>query len=211
MFGWKWKKNNVHDIIGEKLKPFFTKDNLLILILAGVLLLVISIPVGDKKQKKETIKEMTEQKETEKADFSETQYVEQLKKQLEAILKEMDGVGDVRVMITLKETQELVVEKNMQKKVQYTRETDSNGGSRIVDNQETEQGAIEAAAEQGTAPFVIKKKYPKIEGVVVLAQEDGKTLEKAEIAAAVQALFGLEAHKVKVLKMGHISSNGRIQ
>ena len=47
----------------------------------------------------------------------------------------------------------------------------------------------------------IKTIFPKIEGVVVLAQGVGTGTISKDILEAVQALFGVEAHKIKVLKM----------
>lgn len=60
------------------------KNNLLVLLLIGVLLLVIAIPTGERK--------------TENSEGTE---VEQ---RLENILSKMEGVGSVRVMITFRES-----------------------------------------------------------------------------------------------------------
>ena len=42
---------------------------------------------------------------------------------------------------------------------------------------------------------------PEIEGVLVIAQGAGDSAKAAEITEAVMALFGVEAHKIKVMKM----------
>ena len=42
---------------------------------------------------------------------------------------------------------------------------------------------------------------PKIEGVVVVAQGAGTGRKDTEIIEAVQALFEVESHKIKVMRM----------
>ena len=42
---------------------------------------------------------------------------------------------------------------------------------------------------------------PQIEGVLVLAQGGDNAVVSANITEAVMALFGIEAHKIKVMKM----------
>ena len=69
--------------IWKSLQGKLNKTHLLIFLLVGILLLVISIQTEEKQIKSE---ENTE-----------------LEKRLEAILERMNGVGEVQVMITLKE------------------------------------------------------------------------------------------------------------
>ena len=49
-------------------------------------------------------------------------------------------------------------------------------------------------------PFVAKTITPKVEGVLVVAEGAGKGNMTSEITQIAQALFGVEAHKVKVLE-----------
>ena len=44
--------------------------------------------------------------------------------------------------------------------------------------------------------------YPEVEGVLVTCEGAGLGTTNADITEAVQALFNLDAHKVKVLSMG---------
>lgn len=50
-------------------------------------------------------------------------------------------------------------------------------------------------------PFVVKTLLPRVEGVVVVAQGAGTGNINKSITDVVQALFDVEAHKVKVVKM----------
>jgi stage III sporulation protein AG len=47
---------------------------------------------------------------------------------------------------------------------------------------------------------VIKTLYPKVTGIVVVTEGGNDVLVRAEISQAMEALFDLPAHKIKVLK-----------
>lgn len=42
---------------------------------------------------------------------------------------------------------------------------------------------------------------PRVEGVLVIAEGGDSSRVKQEIIEAAQALFGIEAHKIKIMKM----------
>lgn len=206
-----------------KLRPALRKDRLITILLAGVLILVISLPAGKKgAQKKEgmdagklTEGEMTawaEGEADEKEAFSsEESYVRELEERLQKILGSIDGIGDVTVMITLEQTRELVLEKEKKKLQKQTEELSSGESVKSGWETSTEESVAYAETGKEREPVVIKQIYPKVEGVIVVAEgvENGNL--KTEITEAIQALFGLEAHKIKVLRMGHISSHAGIE
>ena len=66
-------------------------------------------------------------------------------------------------------------------------------GEDVKENYRTEGGTSE--------PYVVKTLSPEIEGVLVVAEGAGSGIVNRTIVEAVQALFGVEAHKVKVVKM----------
>jgi len=81
-------------------------------------------------------------------------------------------------------------------------ETDSQGGTRNSSNvQREEETVLMQSGSGGTSPYVVKEIEPDIEGVLVIAQggEDPKIIQ--EINSAVQVLFDVPAHKIKVMKM----------
>lgn len=45
-----------------------------------------------------------------------------------------------------------------------------------------------------------KEQYPELSGIIISADGGGSTLVKTEISEAMEALFDLPAHKIKVLK-----------
>ena len=113
----------------------------------------------------------------------------------------MEGVGEVEVMITLRSTGQKIVEKDQQSSSQSTEETDSAGGTRSTEESSSDKTSV---YEQGTdgsqIPYVTKEISPEVEGVVVIADGGDNAVVVRNITEAVQALFGVEAHKIKIMK-----------
>lgn len=199
---------------------WFRRDNLLILVLLGVLLFIVALPV--KKENPDTADiESTEQynagifassgqEDAEQQNAVETQtravtagsteeYTAYLEEKLKKMLESVRGLGEVEVMITLEASEEKIVEKDMTAERAGTEERDSAGGTRTVTSSNTGYQTVYQEGDQGT-PFVVKTLTPKVEGVLVVAEGAGKGNMTSEITQIAQALFGVEAHKVKVLE-----------
>ena len=52
-----------------------------------------------------------------------------------------------------------------------------------------------------TFPYVTSRQNPQIEGVLVVAQGGGNARVNSDISEAIMALFDIEAHKIKVMKL----------
>lgn len=211
-FGLEEGSGSAKEFWENKMKPLLKRDNLILIVLAGILLLVISLPTEKGKDGEEKdAPARTEMAAVTPAPLTgedvqtrEEQYRRKMEEELTAFLKTIDGVGEVKVMITLQTSQELVAlreEKAQQKK---TKEVDSSGGTRFTEDTLMEDTVIYDTASQEKSPYVVKTVYPRVEGVVVAATGVGSGRVRTDITEAVQALFGLQAHKVKVLKMGNI-------
>lgn len=208
----------------KKKKAFdFTKlkkENFVVIFLIGILLLVISWPTEDKKtmgdenesgitDMRTGIIETSDEKssslsaENSIKDTDELQaYTDSLSRTLEEILSTMEGAGKVKVMITLKSSGEAVIEKDTAFSRTSSTEVDSAGGSRnTADTSETEETVYSGNGNSMESPFVKQVICPRIEGVVVSAEGGGSAAVNKNITEAIQALFGIEAHKIKVIKM----------
>ncbi len=180
---WDWKKLNLKD-----------KNTWLILGIFGVLLLVIALPADQTGKKgseaaQTVVEETTQQTGQERADDATAA----LEKRLEETLSLIDGAGKVRVMITLKDTGEKVVEKDV------TRRTDTDTGGN--ENSDLSQSSVYEKDGSTETPYVSNEMTPQVEGVLVVAQGGGNSLVKQNILQSVMALFPLEAHKITIVKM----------
>lgn len=202
----------------EKIKggmaKWLKRDNLLILLLAGVLLVVIALPTEKSSRNVGTDTGLTagNQEDTVQSPaqantgFSYTEeYAAYLERRLEDTLSQISGVGAVQVMITLKATQELVLEKDQQTQSSSTTEEDSQGGSRFSHQISRSESTVYHSSGNNE-PYVVKTLLPQVEGVVVVAQGAGTGTINKSITDVVQALFDVEAHKVKVVKMDEVAN-----
>ena len=201
---------------------WFRRDNLLILVLLGVLLFIVALPVKkEDPAATDTGTEITEQYNAGILTSSGQQNVAQqdtvyvgtqavtagsmeeyaayLEGKLKKMLESVQGVGEVEVMITLESSEERIVEKDMTAERSNTEEQDAAGGARTVNTSNTEYRTI-YREDTGGDPFVVKTITPKVEGVLVVAEGAWKGNMAGEITQIIQALFGVEAHRIKVLE-----------
>lgn len=206
----KWKKW----LEDERIKKLFSRENLLVLVLAGILLFIIALPSGETGRKAEDTAEGKEENlklsgtEREGENTFKTaeeeeglSYVADMERRLTEVLEEMAEVGKVRVMITLKSSGELVVEKEMPVSRSMTTETDAQGGSRTVNTSQVGESVVYSTEGGSSTPYVVKTYVPEIEGVLVVAEGAGSGTVNRTVTEIVQALFSVEAHKIKVVKM----------
>lgn len=191
---------------GKKLR----KDQCLIIILTGVLLCVIALPV--KPDNKESgISDIRNGKiENHMSDTGENTYSEKItdsyagywEEKLEEALRFVEGVGKVRVLITVRESEQKIVEKDGPETYSDTSEKDAAGGSRIAGESRIEKSTVYTTDESGrNVPYVTMTIPPAVEGVVVIAQGAQKQSVQENIIEAIQVLFDIDANKIKIVKM----------
>lgn len=183
----------------------FTKENLIVIVLVGILLLVIAIPTGEETGQENPAPAQAGsdvlQSVTAAAGSVELSYEEELEERLTDALSDMAQIGRVKVMITLKSSEELVVERETPVNRSATTETDAQGGNRTVNTTEMGESVVYSTDGSSSEPYVVKTYVPEIEGVLVVAEGAGSGTVNRTVTEIVQALFGVEAHKVKVVRM----------
>lgn len=129
-------------------------------------------------------------------------YVKNLEKRVEEIVSGMEGVGKVRVMITVSDTGAEILERNTEITTSNLEETDNAGGSRKnTENGQREEVIYRKDADGNEIPYVVQRKLPEVIGVVVTAEGAGNTKVKENIIGAVSVLFNLNEHRIKVIRM----------
>ncbi len=209
----------------ERIKQLLLKrDNLIILILTGILCMVIAWPVSEDSSYKndvsglwdrnnDTINQISDNEKHKQESFvdengygsdvsQENGIVEYWEKKLEEILSSMYGVGKVKVMITLKSGGEKVIAKDIPLERSNIVENDSGGGNRSTNEMYSQEETVYSTTADGEkVPYVIKENCAVVEGVSVVAEGGGSEFVQKNISDVIQALFGIEEHKIKVVKM----------
>lgn len=153
---------------------------LLIIFIVGIVL--IMFPSSEKNS--------TEGHMEEKQDFS--MYQKELEKDLTYILSRIKGAGKVDVMITLEDGGNTFFAQD------ESRSYDENGDetSETVDATHV----LKSEKNNGEAPLITKKTYPKISGVLICAKGAANPQIKNSIITAAQALLGVKSHRIEVLE-----------
>ena len=203
--------------MNEKIKGLLkNKNNLIVIVLVGVLLMVITLPVEEKQDSTSHNKLLqtnnngsylnTQGEKSQNTDAAVTgiddvaydspngtgqDYARQMEEKLEEVLEKMEGAGEVQVFITLSSSEELIVEKDAPVNRSNTAEADAEGGSRTINSVDAGENTVYATEGNISMPYVVKTVTPRVEGVLVLAQGAGNGTVNKNIADAVQVLFGI--------------------
>lgn len=182
------------------------KNQWFLILLVGILLVVLAFPTkeaGDdsSENKKSITGETGKTREISVAENTWDNYRETVETQLEEILSQVEGVGKVKVMVTLAGTGEMVVEKDSPQTQTQVEEGDSSGGTRTSKENSWEESTVYVEENGNSVPYVVKELVPDVEGVCVIAEGGANGNVAKNISEAVQALFPIEVHKIKVMKM----------
>lgn len=169
----------------------------LTLVAIGIVLTFIEFKPKSTNEMSSTLTPVVQTISTSKQD--KDQYDSDLEKRLVEILKQIEGVGDVDVMVTLGGTTEKVLAEEKSVNNEKTEEKDSTGGTRSTNKENTQNKVV---MTQGNTPYVVKERMPEISGVLVVAEGGDDSYIKSAIIESVSSLLGIPVHKVSVFKMG---------
>ncbi len=192
--------------MNERFKNMFkgkkkTENLVALIIIMIVTVVAINYILGGNKTDTK-IKEEKKDKESGAIQVSSNVEDESLEKRLENILGKIAGVGKVNVMLTYSESSTLKPVYNEDSKVSNTNETDSNGGTRVITETDSQKEVIYKENSDGTKePVTQSVASPKIEGAIITAKGADDATVKANIIQAIEAATGLATHKIQVFKM----------
>ena len=184
--------------IGKKLIDSLGIPKLLLVLAAGIVLIALS--AGDMStRKKDTPKEVENTTDTESD--TKDEYTKKLERQFESVLANVSGVGRVKVMITLDTSSEKVTLSDPVYKNESVNETEADGSVKSQTNSESSPQTVFSEKDDVKDPYVVKEIEPVIKGVLVVCEGGDNDSVKKEITSAAEVLFGLESHKIKVMKL----------
>ena len=180
--------NGGKEMFGDKIKLLKTKfmketdgnnkrkiENLLVFL---VLLIITVIAINtiwgsdNEEAEQENSNNAYKQLAVESNNISNKQEVNEynLEQNLEDILCKMSGVGKVDVLITYSETSEVVAMYNEKYTSSSTEETDTNGGTRKIEETDTNKEIIFEETDGEKIPITQKVVMPKMEGAIITAE-----------------------------------------
>ena len=193
-----------------KLKKLFSKEsngeekkkieNLVVLVLV-IIITVVAINYiwnGNKKENKIVTEDSTKKLAENKEEDSKS---DDLEMKLENILAKINGVGNVKVLVTYSQTSRVIPMYDEDSTQTTTEETDSSGGTRITNEISSKKDIIYEEKEDGKSPITQSVVSAKIEGAIVTAEGAKNAEVKTNIIQAVEAVTGLATYKIQVFEM----------
>ncbi len=120
--------------------------------------------------------------------------VDAFEKRIENTLSACEGVGNVNVILSIESGPEKVYAKeekqSIKKSDEATKESDSEGRPSIIS---------EGSGKE--VPVLVKERYPKFRGAVVVCSGAERTDVRMSVIEAVGALTGLSSDRISVVKM----------
>jgi len=180
---------------------------LVIMLVAGILIIMLSVPGVFERDKKSKNKNNDDNIQVVQNDMNSTNrdantYISEMENKLKNILKKVSGIGDVEVMITLKSTGKQIPLKDYPSIEESLNEVDGEGGSRTNSSVKRDESTVLVRdGKGGEAPYILQETEPEVEGVLVIAEGGDNVQIIIDIIEAVEVLFNVPAHKVKVMKM----------
>lgn len=151
------------------------------LLVAGILLLILSCGDFMKKGEESSVAVSKEEKTEETGE----NYRQTMEQQVVELLSKVEGVGKTEVMITLSAGKEKVTLKD----------------NETAEGKSQEETVLVEDSDRNSSPYVLQEKEPVPEGILVVCEGGGDPAVSREIISAIQVLFHVEAHKIKVMKM----------
>ncbi len=177
-----------------------TKNICLLLLACGLLLLSFSSGIFSPEQEKEPKAAAGEPKAPSESAVRETEKteLELWEEKLKALLSGVKGVGKTEVMITLSDSGEKIVLKDVASGTKSLNEADGSGGTRVdLSSEKTESTVFES----DSVPFVTQELPAKVAGILIVCEGGGRADVALSVVSAAEALFGVPAHRIVVLEM----------
>lgn len=208
-------KDKLNKLIGKNSETTGEKnskkkiENLVFLIVLVIVTVVIinTIWNGEKKTNKEQTNNDTSKQlaitDNQNLNQNQIQSSEEknLEIRLEEILAQIQGVGEVNVLLNYSESSEVVAMYNETSRSSNTQETDTEGGTRNIQETDIQKDIIYQEDNGEKVPITQKIVQPKIEGAIITAKGANQANIKANIIQAVEAVTGLATHKIQVFEM----------
>jgi len=194
----------------EKFKNFITKktdennkkniENLVVFLILLVITIIAINTIWSKDEEETedtTTYKVLANNENAESNILETNEYD-LETKLEDILSKMNGVGNVKVLITYSQTSSVIPMYSETESTSLTEETDSGGGTRKQESSNINKEVITDGNNKAITQTVV---LPKVEGAIVIAEGGGNAIIKANIIQAVSSVTGVATYKIQVFEM----------
>lgn len=185
--GFDWKKWFRKEKDGQK-KDWFSIFFPIMLICAVIILMMTNT--------NRNIPDTAESESSEQEVRSQDQdaYAAMLEEKLADAFSRMAGVGEVRVYVILAGSGEETVLKDEGRTAENVQEEDSGA---IRSSERTEEEETTVTDSEGN-PYVVSATYPKVQGILIVAQGAESAVVREQLMQAASTLLGLSYQEIQV-------------
>ncbi len=115
--------------------------------------------------------------------------------ELQSILSQVEGAGEVGVSISLNSNGLKDYASNTKNEIRETSEQDRSGGDRKI----REENLSSDIAVSGGAALLVEEKAPQVLGVLVVADGAGNAAVKERLTDATATLLNISPHQIRVV------------
>ena len=171
-----------------KLLNIFNKKNIKIIVAVVIMLVAVILYIGISLDSKNVSSESSSDT---TGYISTLEYCEKLEGKLEDIISQIDGAGNVKVMISVDGSPELL----------YVSDTDTKTSTTTSGTTTTTSSSPIIIGNSGNSSGIIMtEKLPNVKGVIVVSSGAGDTKIKLNILNAITTLLDISVDKITILK-----------
>ncbi|MBR2861773.1 MAG: hypothetical protein IKB86_08055 [Clostridia bacterium] len=157
-------------------------------LLCAVAVLIYFLPVESSNRENVSISNNTEQKISNE-------------EKLEAVLSNIKGAGNVRVMITYESLGEVICANTTETQTNTVTEKSENGSVKESETVVENKAPVTIGSGNGENPLVILEKEPEIKGVIVVAQGADNINVRINLQKAVETVLQVSPNQVEIFTM----------
>ncbi len=170
-----------------KLLSLFTKKHIKLLVVLVVMLVAIILYIGINDNDKVVVSSSA----TDDGYLSTLEYCERLEEKLEGIISQIDGAGNVKVMVSVSGSPEIIYVSDTDNKTSTT----TNGSTTT-----TTSSPIIIGSGTNSSGIIKTETLPDVKGVIVVSSGANKVGIKLDILKAVATLLDISTEKITILK-----------
>lgn len=126
-------------------------------------------------------------------------YESRLERQLSELLSQVEGVGNVNVMIVLEDETLIEPAFNTIDTEKTSEEKDNEGGVRTIVEKQRNQQLVLLRKNGEEEAMVLKKTAPKIKGILIVADGASSSKIREKIIKSTATLLDIPTYKISVL------------
>jgi len=136
-------------------------------------------------------------------EISSEEYIESLEKRMGALVSSIEGVGKIKILITLENSAEKIYADEQKTNRDNSEDIDEqNATKKTQERQDSENKIVVVDNENGGREPLIKTQIePRVKGVVIVCEGGDNELVKQRISACVTTALSIPIKKVCITKL----------